>query len=124
LNLQNPSEGYLTTSTPLDIFYHDVSPLKAAEAVKELKPMSANALFTPTETSAAWADSSFQDRRAYVRCADDRTIPSFAQDGMLAGTGVEWDVHSFETNHSPFLSQPKKLADTIVGLANKWSELS
>lgn len=86
--------------------------------------MSANALSTPTGTNGAWADTAFEDRRAYIRCADDRAIPSFAQDGMMAGTGVEWDVHNFETSHSPFLSQPQQLAETIVGLAKKWSELS
>jgi hypothetical protein len=35
---------------PEDIFFNDVTPSKAADAVKELKPMSENALSTPTES--------------------------------------------------------------------------
>jgi len=82
--------------------------------------MSANALSTPTESSAAWASPVFDGHRAYIRCANDHCIPDFVQDGMMVGTGVDWDVYRFDASHSPFLSQPEKLAETIVGLAKNW----
>jgi hypothetical protein len=76
------------------------------QAVLDLKPVSQAALSTPAG-SPGWADPAFNGRRAYMRTDNDQCIPVFAQDGMMAATGVTWDVHPFHTSHSPFLSEPK-----------------
>lgn len=76
--------------------------------------MSVNALSTPTETEAAWSNPGYQARRVYIRYADDRCIPHFAQDGMMAMTGVEWDVYSFDTSRSPFLFSLRNLQRQLL----------
>lgn len=43
-----------------------------------------------------------------------------AQTGMVAGSGVEWDVRDFDTGHSLFLFKPEELAATVVELAKGW----
>jgi hypothetical protein len=83
--------------------------------------MSQNALSTPAGPPG-WADPGFTGRLAYIRAGLDQCIPPFAQDGMIAATGVTWDVRHFETGHSPFLSQPVSLSKTIIGLAEAWGE--
>ena len=84
--------------------------------------MSQVALSTPAGP-AGWADPGFKDRLAYIRAGKDQCIPAFAQDGMMLATGVAWDVHEFETGHSPFLSQPEQLSKTITALAEKWASV-
>jgi hypothetical protein len=82
--------------------------------------MSHSALTTPAGPPG-WADPGFSGRLAYIRTSKDNAIPDFAQDGMMAGSGVTWDVHRFDTGHSPFLSQPDALSKTILGLAEAWA---
>lgn len=101
------------------MFYNDVPENIVKDAISYLKPVSQTALSTPAGPPG-WADSGFNGRIAYIRTAQDKTIPAFAQDGMMAASGVTWDVHEFETSHSPFLSQPEQLSKTIISLAEKW----
>ena len=116
-------QGFLTTSTPGDVFYNDVPATLAEDAISNLKSMSETALSTPAGPPG-WADSGFSGRLAYIRTADDNTIPAVAQDGMMAATGVPWDVHQFDTGHSPFLSKPEQLSKSIISLAERWGGVS
>jgi hypothetical protein len=98
----------------------------AAEAVAAMRSssgasLSGASLSTLTESNPAWAHSSFDGRRVYIRCGDDHGMPRVAQDAVVAESGVTWDIHHFNTSHSPFLSQPAQLADTIVRLAKTWT---
>jgi hypothetical protein len=111
--------GFLTTSTPGEVFYNDVPAALAEDAISNLKAMSQAALSTPAGPPG-WADPGFNGRLAYIRTANDNTIPAVAQDGMMAASGVTWDVHQFDTGHSPFLSRPEQLSKTIITLAGRW----
>lgn len=54
--------------------------------------------------------------RHYITCSEDRAIPLQAQQEMIAeipGT----IVHEMGTSHSPFYSEPAKLAEIINGIA-------
>jgi len=118
----NTPPGYLTPSTPIEVFYNDVSSAVADWAVKALKIESQTALSTGAPPPG-WANPEFDGCRAYVRTALDHCIPPAAQDGMMAASGVIWDVHPFNTSHSPFLSEPGPLSQTIISLAKAWSSL-
>ena len=59
--------------------------------------------------------------RHYIRCLQDRAITLAGQDEMvrLVDEALETstNIHTLDTSHSPFLSQPQALADLVVGIA-------
>jgi pimeloyl-ACP methyl ester carboxylesterase len=56
--------------------------------------------------------------RHYIRCLADRAIPLAAQDFMIASVdsalGSKTHVQTLWASHSPFLSQPDKLAAALI----------
>lgn len=60
--------------------------------------------------------------RHYIRCLADRAIPVAAQDFMIASVdaalGSKTRVQTLESSHSPFLSQPDKLAAALITAAS------
>ena len=50
----------------------------------------------------------------------DHCIPTFAQDAMIRATKVEFSTRDFQTSHSPFLSQPVRLASTLLTFARDY----
>ena len=59
--------------------------------------------------------------RYYIRCTQDRAIPLAGQDFMIdavdAALGGETQVMTLDSSHSPFLSQPQTLADSLARIA-------
>lgn len=100
-------------SDPKTVFYNDVSDEDAQTAISELKCHSEPALSTPSGPPA-WPDSAYDGKRAYIQATLDGAIPFVAQDAMVTYSGVQWDVKKLEAGHSPFLSQPKAVADFVV----------
>ena len=92
-----------------EVFFHDVADETAARAVARLGPQP----ILPQETPLpALPDVP----RRYIRCADDRTIPPEFQCTMTADWPPE-HVLTLTASHSPFLSMPARLADTLIALA-------
>jgi hypothetical protein len=60
-------------------------------------------------------------KRHYIRCMDDMGLTKATQDLMIAlvdeALGSRTSVHSMDTSHSPFYSQPAELAEILVGIA-------
>ena len=60
--------------------------------------------------------------RHYIRCKHDRAIPLASQDHMIAtvdsAIGGKTTVHTLESSHSPFLSQPAALSKILSGICN------
>ena len=58
--------------------------------------------------------------RHYIRCTQDRAVPLAGQDHMIAtvdGTiGGKTTIHSLDSSHSPFLSQPAALSKILTGI--------
>ena len=106
-------DGQLGVRNAKNIFYNDVSPQLASQAIIQLKNQSRNALETPSGPPA-WSDSFYNGRRAYVVCTEDQALPPIGQQLMIQHSGVKWDVANIPTGHSPFLSQPGSLAAYIV----------
>jgi pimeloyl-ACP methyl ester carboxylesterase len=53
--------------------------------------------------------------KLYIKTLQDVVISPALQDRMIAAAGIK-DVHSINAGHSPFLSQPKAVADLLLGI--------
>ena len=107
------NDGQLGVDKPLSILYNDVPPAVAARAAFALRNQSIQTFETPTG-NPAWSDAFYDGRRSYVQTLVDKAIPLQRQDSMIQRSFVDWNVASFSTGHSPFLSQPEELSKWIV----------
>ncbi len=72
---------------------------------------------------SGWTDPNYIGHLGYIRCADDATISASVQDTMMKDSGVEWMVREYETGHSPFLSVPDQVAETLDELRDIFNRL-
>lgn len=98
-------------------FYGDVSDSEFARAESHLhcdEPLSA---VTPSEITPGRFGTV---PRHYIRCTQDRAIPLAGQDHMIAtiddALGSKTTIHTLESSHSPFLSQPAALSSILIGI--------
>jgi pimeloyl-ACP methyl ester carboxylesterase len=92
------------------VFYHDCTPEDVAFAVPRLtpqpiQPLLEPLLFDPPETP-----------RHYIKCTEDRVIKPAYQRDITAGW-PDHTVHEIECGHSPFFSDPDKLAEILDRIA-------
>lgn len=85
-----------------DVFYGDVAPELAAEAVARLVPASYSSQTAP-QSKAAWHEIP----STYVICTEDNALPASAQEAMARRAA---NVRRLPASHSPFLSMPVELA--------------
>lgn len=104
------SDDGLTISAvdPARLFYNRCTPTVAAEAIRDLAPQSLSS-FEQSVQDAAWRDIP----STYVVCTDDRAIPPHVQRRMSTRATT---TASIDSDHSPFLSVPDRLADLLVEL--------
>lgn len=92
-------------------FYHDLPPALAAWATARLCPQPV----APQETALPDTARAEALPRHYIRCSQDGAIPPVFQRQMTEG----WRggrIMDLDTSHSPFLSDPARLADAIQDL--------
>jgi pimeloyl-ACP methyl ester carboxylesterase len=118
-----PSEPYLDVDEAAGLirvrpdaarmaFYADCSPDDADRAVARLVPEA----LAPRRTPASLSDARFGSvRRAYIQTLDDRALPIEGQRRMHADLPCD-EVVSLPSGHSPFLSMPGRLAETLLRL--------
>jgi pimeloyl-ACP methyl ester carboxylesterase len=95
-----------------EVFYADCSPADAARSISRLVPEA----LTPRRTPASMSDAGFGSvRRAYVETLDDRALSIGLQRQMQADLPCD-EVVSLPSGHSPFLSMPGRLAETLLRL--------
>ena len=95
-------------------FFNNVKPQELVDfAVNELKNQSLNSILTPSGPPA-WLDKEFDGRRAFAICDKDNAVQSKYQVLQVQATNVTWDVKHFDTDHSPFLSQPEELGNWTI----------
>jgi pimeloyl-ACP methyl ester carboxylesterase len=97
--------GYLEAMTPVEIFYDDVDPVIARQAVSRLGYLSYAAGLQKL-TKVAWETVP----STYVVCESDKAILPSLQE-VFAQRAER--VHRLNASHSPFLSQPAALAQLI-----------
>lgn len=88
------------------LFYNDLDPAAAAEAVAHLRPMSA-AVLSQTPTAVAWRSIP----STYVLTGRDNATPTVVQRELCKRAGRVCEFG--DSSHSPMLSAPKQLADVI-----------
>jgi pimeloyl-ACP methyl ester carboxylesterase len=92
-------------------FYGDCTDEDVALALRQVRPMPAQASATPPGPPAWTTIPS-----TYVRCRDDRAIPLAAQEAMSRHAGA---VLTWPTSHSPFFSRPELLVELLGSLAGR-----
>jgi pimeloyl-ACP methyl ester carboxylesterase len=98
-----------------DAFYHDVDPRVAAECTAQLRPF-ARVGWDLVETSLPPAWQLYPT--TYIVCKQDHGVNPDDQRAMAAQAD---DVVELDTSHSPFLSQPRQVAEVIAERVRKYS---
>ena len=96
-----------------DAFYGECSDEDIAFARSRLVPESLAAMGAPMHLTEERAGSV---PRAYIECLRDGAIVIDTQHSMQAARPCE-PVRQIDTDHSPFLSRPRELADHLLSLA-------
>jgi pimeloyl-ACP methyl ester carboxylesterase len=99
-------------------FYGDVSESEFALAAAQLHCDEPVGAVTP---SGITPERFGTVPRHYIRCTQDRAIPLAGQDHMIAtvddAIGGKTTIHTLESSHSPFLSQPAALSKMLTGIS-------
>jgi len=94
------------------LFYGDCTVAASDTAARLLVPEPVGPATTPVRvTTEGWGSVP----RSYILCAQDRAISPTTQRAMIASVGVD-RVIELESSHSPFISQPERLAAILVDL--------
>jgi pimeloyl-ACP methyl ester carboxylesterase len=91
-------------------FYHDCDEATARSAFDRLGPERfGDTTVTPVSVPHFWeADLP----RSFIVCEQDQSMPRWLADTVARRLGVE--QLAIDTSHSPFLSQPRELAELLV----------
>jgi pimeloyl-ACP methyl ester carboxylesterase len=90
---------------PVTMFYNDVAPDVAAEAVRQLVPQTVRSWSEGVRT-AGWRTIP----ATYVLCEKDQALPPAMQEKFALRAG---SLYRLASGHSPFLSMPGELADVL-----------
>jgi pimeloyl-ACP methyl ester carboxylesterase len=95
-----------------DLFYGDCTVEASEKAARLLVPEPIGPASRPVHvTSERWGSVP----RAYILCTQDRAISPAQQRAMIESVGVD-KVIEMNSSHSPFLSQPERLAAVLIDL--------
>jgi pimeloyl-ACP methyl ester carboxylesterase len=109
-------EGATTSSVAepavRDLFYGDCTVAASEKAGRLLVPEPVVPASTPVHvTSERWGSVP----RSYILCTQDRAISPAQQRAMIESVGID-RVIEMDSSHSPFISQPERLAALLVDL--------
>lgn len=116
INVGSADDAYRTRLKAA--FYGDVSDSEFAHAASQLHcDESVVGAVTPSGITPGKFGTV---PRHYIRCTQDRAIPLTGQDHMIAtvdgAIGGRTTIHTLESSHSPFLSQPAALSKILIGI--------
>jgi pimeloyl-ACP methyl ester carboxylesterase len=95
-----------------ELFYGDCTVADSEKATGLLVSEPIGPATTPVHvTTERWGSVP----RAYILCTQDRAISPATQRAMIASVGVD-RVVEMDSSHSPFISQPERLAALLVDL--------
>ncbi|MBA3339141.1 MAG: alpha/beta hydrolase [Geodermatophilaceae bacterium] len=100
--------GVLRVHDAAKRFYGDVAPGPTAAALQQLTTQTLSS-FRDAQTRAAWE----RIASTYLVCDQDRAVPPQSQHTMSRSATNVGTLHS---SHSPFLSQPARLAAILTGI--------
>ena len=112
-----PEQAVLVPEFASETMFHDCDPRVAAECTARLRPFAiAGWDVIETTVPPAWQ----LVPTTYVVCARDRCINPAKQRAMAVRAG---EVLEIDTSHSPFLSQPRLVADIIAERVRRCTRL-
>lgn len=100
--------GVSRALSPETVFFGDVPQDLIEVAVPRLTTQTLSSFAAP-QTRAAWEDIP----STYVICDGDRALPPPAQEAM---SQAATNVITLNSSHSPFLSQPERVAEILAGI--------
>jgi pimeloyl-ACP methyl ester carboxylesterase len=104
---------YLTAEQATPLFFNACDPAEAAWACGHMTPEPLQPIATPASvTWERWG----RLPRAYVECARDQCLSLERQAAIQAPAPCD-PVIRLDTDHSPFLSDPKALTDALIAIA-------
>ncbi len=120
LRMDHRSEDAAYVARGKQAFYGDVSEAQYAAVAHLLTPDVPVAPFaTPIRTTRErWG----RVQRHYIQCLQDQAIRPALQERFIGEAdafvpGKPTKVHRLDSSHSPFLSQPQRLADLLASIA-------
>lgn len=116
LRLDPGSDNSVYRAGLISAFYGDLTEDQANDALSNLhSDEPASVAFVPSSITKA---SFGQIARHYIRCTEDQAIPIAGQDYMIrsvdAAIGGTTYQHTLHSSHSPFFSQPERLAEIVT----------
>ena len=112
-----PSQGLCECAPAMlrGSFYADVEPSLARSLENSLLPHAMQVFNSPVPP-AAWAESEFAGKLAFLRCTQDQAMPVVMQDMLVQRSGVDWMVKDIEASHSSWASRPEE----VVKILDEW----
>jgi pimeloyl-ACP methyl ester carboxylesterase len=110
------SATHLTVTDPLKantVLFNDCAPEDQQWAFQRLCPQSLEPVFAPVSAPRMWNGSI---PRAYITCLADRTGLLDLTAGYLDRLGLD-QTYIMPTSHSPFISCPNDVANTLLKAA-------
>jgi pimeloyl-ACP methyl ester carboxylesterase len=101
------------TDKAAEVFYNTCSPAEADWAKVQLTPQRTKVYADKLQLTP---ERYGQVKRYYVRGSKDHAVSPLYQEAMLKNTSCE-QVFTLDGDHSPFLSNPTKLAEIILTVA-------
>ena len=102
----------VAASAVRDLFYRDCTVEASDRALRLLVPEPVGPASTPVNVTAGrWGSVP----RSYILTTQDRAISPAQQRAMIASVGVD-RVVEMDSSHSPFMSQPERLAALLIDL--------
>jgi pimeloyl-ACP methyl ester carboxylesterase len=102
----------VAASAVRELFYGDCTVEASDRATRLLVPEPVGPASTPVNVTAErWGSVP----RSYILCTQDRAISPAQQRAMIASVGVD-RVVEMDSSHSPFMSQPERLAALLIDL--------
>ncbi|KAG8899412.1 hypothetical protein FRC01_010559 [Tulasnella sp. 417] len=98
----------ITTIDPITTFYNDLPRETAERYAAGLKRQSYK-VFASKQTYGAWRHVP----TTYLYTDNDLALPLLYQKMMVKGSGVDIKTETFGAGHSPFLSLPEKVSESI-----------
>lgn len=109
----------MTAQDPIPIFYNDIKDERTLqELVADLKAQTYSAFFGKA-TFAPWLEIN----ATYIMCSKDNALPFEGQKDMVANAnkviedcghaGIKMNGVTLDTSHTPFVSQPKRVAEIL-----------
>jgi pimeloyl-ACP methyl ester carboxylesterase len=109
----DPPLGVLTDKAMAHALFNIATKRQLDWALERVEPQPLAPFLEPVRLGPHPVEA---ERRVYIRCTQDHAIPAALSERMTAESPCA-EVHELDSDHSPFLSRPRQLANLLESLA-------